>query len=362
MILIFFLVLYIASLNSNLMKKIYDIRYASAWFKSDWRYGNLYEMSYIPEFRIEIPRFRLSKKQCYENTKNVNLYVTCDSFVGLGQSTAWMDTVISNDKFCNVNLYKSVWRGRETIIYKRDSTKTNVLIIELVDPEPRFMFADTTIYWSNRNNIFAENVSNINISSTNNILSYIRYLNNSLHKMIFNREINQNIEFNMFSNPIFRYFKEWKAWINTNIFKHESQVIISRDNKYLYHRPTIDPSSKSSPLNQISDDELNKIINNINSIYDSYKKMGFDEIYLSIIPNRVTITDPNLMNYNMLIPKIQNNKNLKMPIIDIYTEMIKKYPLPLFLRSDTHWNEKGLQLWIDLVNNGLNPEKWKDLK
>jgi len=61
------------------------------------------------------------------------------------------------------------------------------------------------------------------------------------------------------------------------------------------------------------------ICNTLNSVYCYYKTKGFEEIYLAIIPNPVTMINPQLGNYNGLIPKLYAVDSLKMRIIDVYT-------------------------------------------
>jgi hypothetical protein len=99
--------------------------------------------------------------------------------------------------------------------------------------------------------------------------------------------------------------------------------------------------------------EIEKIVNNLNKIKEIYTKQGFDRIYLSIIPNPVTVINPNLGNYNGLIPLIQNNKELKLELIDVYN-IFKKNGKSYYLINDTHWNSKGLQTWVNEVNKKIN--------
>lgn len=354
-IIIIFLSIYCISLNEYLMRKIYDWRFISIYFKPDKSFGGLYDLSNLPDYRLEIPVYSVKTAFCKKNIRNINLYVTGESFtgesfIGLGE-TIRMKKPLNKYNFCGVNIYKSAWRGKEIYRINIDPTKKNILIIEIVEWSMRDDFSDksTTNYWNDINNIFM-------IDYGNNQKLKKKNMKDKIVKMIFNqRLINQNLEFNLFSNPIFRIIKEWKATINMDILKREGNVVISRDKKYLLYRSMIDPKLNVSPFKSISDHEINNIVKNINQIYQTYKKYGFDEIYLSIIPSPVTIIDPTMMKYNELIPRIQMNKNLKVPIIDTYNAM-KKVNYQLYLNSDPHWNQRGLQLWIDIVNNEINKQ------
>lgn len=94
------------------------------------------------------------------------------------------------------------------------------------------------------------------------------------------------------------------------------------------------------------------ICNTLNSVYCYYKTKGFEEIYLAIIPNPVTMINPQLGNYNGLIPKLYAVDSLKMRIIDVYT-IYAKNPQQYYSRNDTHWSSAGFQTWLDEFNKTL---------
>src|ERR1019366_8307496 len=98
------------------------------------------------------------------------------------------------------------------------------------------------------------------------------------------------------------------------------------------------------------DTEITHLVDNFNIIYDHYLANGFKEVYLSIIPNSATIVQPE--GYNNLIPFIQNNPHLRMKIIDAYTSFKQSAKL-LYLPGDTHWNNAGKQIWVNMVNEKL---------
>ncbi|MEJ0083225.1 MAG: hypothetical protein WDM78_20260 [Puia sp.] len=92
-----------------------------------------------------------------------------------------------------------------------------------------------------------------------------------------------------------------------------------------------DTQSSYYPFDQNELQEMFKILN-ITCAY--YKAEGFDEIYMSIIPNPATILQPR--NYNGLIPALEQADSLKcMHIIDIYTPFTKDPdPGRLFMMGD----------------------------
>lgn len=332
--------IYYVSLNSSLMNRISNYRFNMDCFSPDTKYGDLYRFSYNPKFKIPITKFKL---QTFTNTNivPVNLYLSCDSYVGVGK-TEWLPETLLPSNFKNLNSIEYYRRNIERGFIKLNKSNKNILIIEVVERNVREMFSDTNYFWNERNNL------DFNLSE------YEKYKSETteLVDFIFKKKINQNLEFNLFSNPIFRYFKEWKAYINTNLFQKKNDAVLSADGKYMYYAPTIDSSLNTGSFTKLNDKELRTIIINLNSIFTKYKNYGFNEVYLSIIPNPVTILEPNRLKYNDLIQKIENNQDLKFPCIDCY-HVFKNTIDQIFMNGDSHWNDKGMQLWINEVNKIL---------
>jgi hypothetical protein len=169
--------------------------------------------------------------------------------------------------------------------------------------------------------------------------------------VLYNKYINQNLEFNLFNYNFMMPLFGLKAAINYYLFKRASgDIIISDDGAYLFHKSTVDPGRISSSYSPLTVNEVNKLIITFNHIYDHFKNCGFYEIYLSIIPGTASIVQP--AGYNNLIPQIQNNPHLRMKIIDIYSAL-KNSGGNMFFHGDSHWNNEGKQKWVDMVNGIL---------
>ena len=96
------------------------------------------------------------------------------------------------------------------------------------------------------------------------------------------------------------------------------------------------------------------MVNRLNALNEYYKKLGFAEVYLSIIPNPVTILYPNYggYKYNNLIPRIESNPKLKMKCISVYDDF-KNSKYQVYQNSDTHWCFNGLNLWLNKFSDTL---------
>jgi hypothetical protein len=79
-------------------------------------------------------------------------------------------------------------------------------------------------------------------------------------------------------------------------------------------------------------------------------------VYISIIPNPVTLLQPE--HYNGLIPRLQKTGLLNgMKMIDIYDAYSKASdPGALYRVGDTHWNNNGMQVWLKTVNAELKKQ------
>lgn len=335
----FFSAVYLISSNGYLMKKIAPFRYEmnSPLGSDKYRYGDLFGLSYLPEYKI-VPEKKVIPHCDYERPGNVNLFMICDSYI-------W-GFVKTDSIFCNVNKMEILrWARGEKIEEKLDSTFKNILIIEVSERYARQFLPDTTGVFSSL--IVQKENENLNFKRASETLSdkILRYL--------YNKDINQNLEFNLFDYRFLTPFKEAKAELNYRLFGRTSKdVAVLPDKAYLFYGPTIDSTKNTSSFNSVSETEVSALITCINSEYKHFKMLGFDEVYLSIIPNPVSILDPDLGRYNNLVERIQNRKDLNVPVIDIF-KLFKDAHYQIFYKSDSHWNYDGLQIWVNQVNEIL---------
>jgi hypothetical protein len=117
----------------------------------------------------------------------------------------------------------------------------------------------------------------------------------------------------------------------------------------LFYRDEAKASEKTSSFYPLDNPEVNKMIEVINGSAAHYQSAGFDQVVLALIPNKVSVTNPELGNYNHLIEKIQYSSDLKVPFIEIFRDfnnLGKMY----YLKGDSHWNCEGKELWLSKVN------------
>jgi hypothetical protein len=340
-ILVICIAIYMISLSEPLTKKIAEYKYRtnSIWGSDKYRFGDLFGMSYYPGFQIPLSmKATHVMEKCDTSRKGIDLYGLCDSYV-------W--SILPSDTFyCNVDkLQFATVNYLDYLRVQLDTTKANILLIEFAERNTLLMLQNHFTYLTefltvNHNTTLASPVSKIDSAS---------------NSFIFNNNINTNLEFNIFETSLFTPIKNFKASLNHNFFKApDKNVAIGPDKKYLLYQPTLDPALITSSFKAVSDIEIDTLVNRLNSIYFQYKKMGFTEVYFSIIPNPVTILYPtyNGYTYNQLIQRIQNHVALKIPVIDIYSDF-KKADFPLYFPSDSHWNMDGAFVWLNKLNHIL---------
>lgn len=331
----FLSILYILSSSGAAMREILSYRkdlYPP--FSSDrYKYGDLYGFSYLKEFKIPYcsdPVYVQLEK--FNRPRNINLYIVHDSYLR-------EDYVRSDSIFCGVNKYYS-YKNEKNVI-SLDTSKTNVLVIEIVERNLR-NYPAKKLYLKNEAPALNETQANFYSSLK------------PVYWTIFNPLFNQNLEYNTFEYIFFTPLKEFKAQMGYKLFNRiDPMVVISSDRRYLYLSETIDTNLSTSSFKYVGDKEVNEIVKELNYKYQYYRSMGFREVYFSIIPNPVTILNTEKYSYNELIPKIQRNRNLKMPMIDIYS-VFKKQNIQLYNRSDSHWTINGFHLWMNELNRRLS--------
>ncbi|AHJ97839.1 hypothetical protein [Hymenobacter swuensis] len=332
-----FLGIGVLSSNTEWMKALGQYR-ADAWPTDKYRYGDLYGLSYLPHYKT--PVFKLADlKPDYVKSKavsNVHLYTICDSYIW-----AFLQT---DSLLAHADAYRFSRLDYEGKRFHLDSTKKNVLVLEMVERRVRYTLPDTTVLYQQ-----LEVVASRAEESTQD-MKPVSWVNSHL----FNKDIESNLEFNLFDYPLFTPLKEVKAKLNQTVFNRISpDVFISPTRDRLYYQKTIDTTLNSSSFNPLPREEEAMLVKNFNQVYNHYKRAGFDEVYLAIMPNPVTVLEPELGKYNNLIPRIQQNPALQMPVIDVYTKFQRMKEQPIYARSDTHWTKTGFLASLALIDSSL---------
>lgn len=309
---------------------------SSGIFPDDYRYGDLYRLSYLPQFK-EKATDCTSTSEGNVNKLPIHLFVIGDSFTDAERVS---EADFKAEKYTYIH-----WAKQDNI--QLDTTKKNILILETVERT----FKDH----------LSQNVSNFyTINQTESEIqvnySWKHKLKENIEKAIvfcFPKGTEERLEHTLFNYDFFLWFRELKATLNFKLFgRVETKVVLSEDKKNIFYSEEADSTNSQSAFYPVNQTEIDKFVINLNEAREKYLKFGFDEVYLSIIPNKVSILSPNLGTYNHLIERIQSNPRLQIPLISTYS-IFKKYPQKYYLKSDTHWTCEGREIWLDKLNKIL---------
>jgi len=322
------------------MQKISDARNDhDEWWGSHFAYeGDLVGMSYLYYIKdFHKPRQRAYEPRTCAGDTGINLVIWGDSY-----TQHFGDTCFCAAKFQYGRRYFS------TLDYEIDSTKKNVLIIESTERLVRDYFANNRMANEVKRKRTNQQVAIVYPEQPSKVLAGFSMPQIS---SLFNEHINQNIEYNLFSYNFMSTARKVKALINYIVFNRASgNVVVSANGDRMFLKETTLNKKIEGYATPLPDSEIDKLVEVFNDLDSRYKAAGFDKVYLSIIPNAVTIYQPE--KYNGLIPRIQNHPKLKMKCIDIYTPF-KQHPKNMYWRGDTHWSNAGADVWLKMVNSVL---------
>ncbi|AEI50316.1 hypothetical protein [Runella slithyformis] len=296
--------------------------------QDSYRYGDLYRLSNLAQFRQRpeiCPKPNLANKP----KNNIALYIIGDSFTEKQR--------INQNDFPVQTYLRTHWS--DSIEVPLDTTKRNILILETVERHFREHFA-VPVRTLKINTATPQTEQTIGEADSK---SWDRILKDS----------EEALSDFLFSNDFFLRLKEWKAALNLNWFgRHSDQIALSPDGKNILFCWDTDSTRITSSFHPLPDRELIKLIQGVNAARDYYRSLGFDEVYVTIIPNKTTIVAREMGTYNHLVERVQSHPALRTPIIDVWS-LFNQHSTQVYALSDTHWSCFGQRIWVDKVNSVL---------
>lgn len=315
------LLLWGGGLSSTLLHSLYE----AGLVVDDYRFGDLYRLSALPQFKQKQPVCTSPDRS--SDTASTHLYLIGDSFSEPQR--------LSKSDFRVSHFQRVAWDYQQRI--QLDPGKYNVLLIESVERHIREHFSRPV------NEFFVEKDTS---KTPTPQLPLRQRMSNEFHRS----DMEERLESALFSHDWAFWFKELKASLTLNWFDREnSSVSLSRDHKNLFLRSDTDTSKTlNSSFAYVADQDVNVLVDSLNAVAARYRQLGFDAVYLSVIPNKASILEMDRGNYNHLIERIQQHPNLRVPTIDTYNAF-KASPQSPYLKSDTHWNCEGRERWLNLI-------------
>ena len=308
-----------------------------------WRYGDLYGLCYLPEYKFKLEPFKKYSRVSSKPVTNRVLYIIGDSFLA--------DKTLNGafDGFDDVKFLDRRFPFGPIVL---DSTKQNYMVMEFGEWGLVGYNMDKTLQtmWSkedlkakaNFNTKMAPKPTDYNLPKT-----FWERLNNTL----FNKNLSRNLETLLFDDKLFTPVKELKANINYKLFDRvDKGVAVSTDKKRLLVNSTVDTTSTLSDFRNLSDKEIGTLVGNLDAENHYYRSIGFKKVVLTVVPNAVSVYAQNRMRYNRLLERVEQGN--RFTVVDVYKQF-KAVPINLYYRSDTHWNPEGLDLWVKAMNKSM---------
>lgn len=331
------------SSSESWMKYVAEKRDNNDWWGYNQKKGGnlsgIADLGFLKKFNAEMPEN--IRHAVHDGTERTVLYLYGDSYT-------WS---LRDTNFAAIAGFHFICRydgGR----YCLDTAMKNILVIEVSEISLRRYFRNLRIFddlcdSSHQGQPVAFSPADGNKQAQMTASFFPSFLTNAL----FNKNTNQNLQGNLFNYNVIVPVFQYKAAFNYYIFGRASgNVVLSKDKNFLFYKPSVSWVDTEGAYCPLLPGESSRLVSCFNEIYDHYKAEGFAEVYLSLIPHTASLMQPE--GYNNLIPAIQDDKMLRMKIIDVYYAF-KKSPHILFHRGDSHWNPEGKQKWVNMINQIL---------
>lgn len=322
------LVLWSAGLSTTVLHWLFNLGVIG----DDYRFGDLYRLSALPQFKVDQPVCESPNRS--SDTDSTHLYLIGDSF---------SEPQRLNQSDFRVSHYQRVgWDHSQPI--QLDPSKRNVLLIESVERHVREHFTRSV-------NEF------VVVADTNRTRRRLPSLGEQIKNDFHRTDVEERLESALFSQNWALWLKETKARLTLNWFgRAYTSVSLSNDRQHVFlHSDTDTTKAKvlNSSFSPLTDTDVDKLVEGINNAADHYRSQGFSEVFLSMIPNKASILEPDRGAYNHLIERIQVNPNLRVPVVNTY-DAFRKKSATVYLKSDTHWSCEGRDTWLNLVYQTLH--------
>lgn len=301
-----------------------------------YRYGDLYRLSNLTEFKDPAKKCSGYTPPAKKTSKKVHLYVIGDSFTEAQR--------IGQQDFVAEKYDRLSWG--EVLHFKPDTSYINIILLESVERHFRDKFDKKPIQ-----TVVADSASFVESLDHPN---WVQKLDNIFRSSATEGRLDEFL----FQNNFVLALKELKSNFNYKVFgRVNKEVTLVRNNTELVYYMDTDPDTTktTSSFALVENSEIDTLVLNVNRSQKLLKEMGFDKVFLSIIPNKVSVIMPEYGAYNHLIERVSKHPDLDVSFIDIYP-LYRQMGVAAYLKGDSHWTCQGQDLWLNKVNNTLN--KW----
>ncbi|PSL28471.1 hypothetical protein [Dyadobacter jiangsuensis] len=298
-----------------------------------YQYGDLYKLSTLSAFRD--PRHQCAgyvPPARPQSAKKVHLYIIGDSFTEKGR-------VGQND--FPVDEYTWV-KWSDFLHIKLDTTQHNILLMESVERHFRQKFASSALHV-----LVPDSATFIQNGASTKLMHQLDEAFKGSHTA-------DRLDGFLFQNDFTLRIKEWKSDFNQRFFDRTASgvTLVNNDRDIVYYMDTDTPEVTSS-FTPVRETELDSMITNLHASRDFADSLGFDNVILSIIPNKTSVLSPDYGVYNNLIERVYNHPKLDIPYIDVLGDF-RRMGRSSYMKGDSHWTCEGQTIWLNKINTLLN--------
>lgn len=292
----------------------------------DFRYGDLYRLSNLSGYRVPVEKCSAP----YNGLKApVALYLAGDSFTEEGR--------VNRDQYAADRYFRSFVADEQVPLELVPGRK--ILVIETVERHLRERFSEKPwMNWALR--------SGAGPAPVQEPLSFRKIYDAIVeYELPYREEMHESV---LFSNDLILKIKELKADFNYRVFGRVDPKVGVLKGELVYDldlAPGI-----SSVYDPVPEEEIAHIVAHANATRLHYRSLGFDEVYLSIIPNKSSLLIKEDTAYNHLVERVENHPDLQVPLISVWKAFTERN---YYQKGDSHWDCAGQKIWVDAVNEKL---------
>lgn len=298
----------------------------SGFIGDDFRYGDLYRLSNLSGYRVPVEKCDLP----YKGPKaSVALYLAGDSFTEEGR--------VNRNQYATDRYFRSFVADESVPLELVPGKK--IMVIETVERHLRERFSEKP--W--RNWVVKPAAGSVPASEP---FSFRKLYDAVVdYELPYREEMHESV---LFSSDLILKIKELKADFNYRVFgRVDPKVGVLQDE--LVYDLDLAPGI-SSVYDPVQEEEITRIVKHANATRQYYQSLGFDEVYLSIIPNKSSLLIKDDEAYNHLVERVESHPDLQVPLISVWKAFTQRN---YYQKGDSHWDCAGQKVWVDAVNEKL---------
>lgn len=344
--------LYLAAATPSVVRNAVTVRerlsLSNPFSSTKYRFGDLYGLSFLPAFRLPY-QIHPTHSPVKKSGPAHDLCILGDSYTLVAQLRP--ESFHSIDQVRLVPL-DDVLKNTESELPEPIKPSASILVIETTERlvRDRFGAARST----------SSSVTGSPPSVPTTVAQRVGHLCSVFLDNLFSgTDISFGLETLLFDYTLFRPLKEAKAAFVYACFGRIAERVLSAPNGHrLYLKETITGTTTSS-FSPIDSTQLSQVVSGLNHLHQRARQRGYSDVFLSIIPNPVSVIETSRSDYNHLVERIEHHPGLSLNVISLYDQFRTRGSV-YYHPSDTHWNQNGVDAWVSAMNQAFTRNSNQD--